>query len=184
MARSLAPAHKQKFKEHLASIQQQRRQALEMCERELQRKEQSLLLEKEKLTSEIVIAGLWQTPAQVEAGLSQLKSETAKREALKAQLKFRKTVLQQKHSDKAVYIFSGTAEGKRKQHSSAALKGNLLVLIEEAHSLQDPVMQCTDPSIPILVGNELNTVSQKTKSSWCTMEQLFHKYMGSQSGIM
>ena len=93
-------------------------------------------------------------------------------------------MLQQKHSDKAVYIFSGTAEGKRKQHSSAALKGNLLVLIEEAHSLQDPVMQCTDPSIPILVGNELNTVSQKTKSSWCTMEQLFHKYMGSQSGIM
>ena len=123
-----------------------------MCERELQRKEQSLLLEKEKLTSEIVIAGLWQTPAQVEAGLSQLKSETAKREALKAQLKFRKTVLQQKHSDKAVYIFSGTAEGKRKQHSSATLKGNLLVLIEEAHSLQDLVMQCTDPSIPILVG--------------------------------
>ena len=40
-----------------------------MCERELQRKEQSLLLEKEKLTSEIIIAGLWQTPAQVEAGL-------------------------------------------------------------------------------------------------------------------
>lgn len=78
MARSLAPAHKQKFKERLASIQQQRRQALETCERELQRKEQSLLLEKEKLTSEIVIAGLWQTPAQVEAGLSQLKSETAK----------------------------------------------------------------------------------------------------------
>ena len=77
-------------------------------------------MEKEKLTSEIVIAGLWQTPAQVEAGLSQLKNETAKREALKAQLKFHKTVLQQKHSDKRVYIFSGTAEGKQKQqlHSS------------------------------------------------------------------
>lgn len=46
MARSLAPAYKQKFKEPLASIQQQRRQALEMCEHELQRKEQSLLLKK------------------------------------------------------------------------------------------------------------------------------------------
>ena len=78
MARSLAPAHKQKFKESLASVQQQRRQALEMCEHELQRKEQSLLLEKEKLTSEIVITGLWQTPAQVEDALSQLKSEIAK----------------------------------------------------------------------------------------------------------
>lgn len=51
-----------------------------MCELELQKKkkEQSLLLEKEKLTNEIVIAGLRQTPTQFEAGLSQLKNETVK----------------------------------------------------------------------------------------------------------
>ena len=60
-----------------------------MCELELQKKkkEQSLLLEKEKLTNEIVIAGLWQTPTQFEAGLSQLKNETVKWKAMKAQLK-------------------------------------------------------------------------------------------------
>jgi len=52
------------------------------------------------------MAGLWQTSEQVVAGLSQLKSKTAKSEALKAQLKFRKTVLRQKHSEKTIYIFS------------------------------------------------------------------------------
>ena len=48
MARSLAPAHKQKFKEWLASIQQQRRQALETCERELQKKRTKPLIGKRK----------------------------------------------------------------------------------------------------------------------------------------
>ena len=151
MARSLAPAHKRKFKERLVSIQEQRRQAQEMHESELQRKEQRLLLEKERLTSEIVMAGLWQTSEQVEAGLSQLKSKTAKSEALKAQLKFRKTVLQQKHSEKTICTFSRMAGGKRIQHSPAMLKENLQTLIEAAHSIP-PITTCSDP---ILVGKKI-----------------------------
>ena len=38
--------------------------------------------------------GLWQSEADVNEGLKLAKSETQKRQSLKAQLRFRKTVLQ------------------------------------------------------------------------------------------
>ena len=42
-------------------------------------KEQKVLQEKETLTSEIVLIGLWQTKDDVEQQLLRLKSETKKR---------------------------------------------------------------------------------------------------------
>ena len=51
--------------------------------------------QKEQLTQDIMKYGLWQSPTQIADGLSQLKSKTEKCKALKAQLSFRKKVLQQ-----------------------------------------------------------------------------------------
>ena len=146
-ARRLAPTHKKQFKMRLTEIHDQRRQALEKREEERRRREQKILLEKERLTNEIVVTGLWQTPDQVEGELSKLRTEKAKKDALKSQLKFRKTVLQQEYPDKGVYNFS---KG-RVQYSSKTLRENLLHLVHAAHNSPTPN---TDITIS-LVGNSI-----------------------------
>ena len=126
-ARKLAPAHRAQFRERLIMNEQQRRAMLQKKQDDIRMKEQKVLQEKEKLTSEIVLIGLWQTQDDVAQQLLRLKSET-KKEALK-QLKFRKNVLQQQYSDTSVYHFSKKGVG---QFSSTTLKENLLKLIEDA----------------------------------------------------
>ena len=60
-ARKLAPAHRAEFKERLLMIEQQRRAMLQKKEQDdIRMKEQRVLQEKDKLTSEIVLIGLWQ----------------------------------------------------------------------------------------------------------------------------
>ena len=50
--------------------------------------------------------GLWQSVEDIDKNLNQVKSETQKREILKIQLRFRKTVLQQVYpANKDVYKF-------------------------------------------------------------------------------
>ena len=74
--------------------------------------------------------GLWQSENDVNEGLKLVKSETQKRQSLKAQLGFRKTVLQQTYdADKDVYKFSTKQKG---QLNSTALKENLLKLVNAA----------------------------------------------------
>ena len=62
--------------------------------------------QKEKLTKEIVQYGLWQTQQDIREGMAKQKSKTAKLCALKAQMNFRKRVLEQNHSDKTLFSFS------------------------------------------------------------------------------
>ena len=130
-------------------IEQQRRAMLQKKQDDIRMKEQKVLQEKEKLTSEIVLIGLWQTKDDVERQLLRLKSET-KKEALKIQLKFRKNVLQQQYSDTSVYHFSKKGVG---QFSSTILKGNLLKLIEDAWKVTPPIS--SSPGDPILVGKQV-----------------------------
>ena len=74
--------------------------------------------------------GLWQTQADINNGLKLCKSETQKRQAIKSQLRFRKTVLEQTYdADKDIYKFSTKHKG---QLNSTALKDNLLKLINAA----------------------------------------------------
>lgn len=56
-----------------------------------------------------------------------MKSETQKRKALKAQLRFRKKVLQQQHPDDSTFSFWSKQRG---QFDSQLLRQNLLKLIE------------------------------------------------------
>lgn len=54
----------------------------------------------------MMIYGLWQTEQQVKEGLLKLKSKTSKLQALKAQLDFRKKVLEQGHIDNHIFCLS------------------------------------------------------------------------------
>ena len=77
----------------------QQEEALQKKQEEAEKQREKLLLQKEKLTGDVVKLGLWQSSKDVDAGLQLLRPETSKREAIKAQLKFRKTVLEQKYKD-------------------------------------------------------------------------------------
>ena len=85
----------------------------------------------EKITSEITDSGLWVSSRQIISNLSAMKSETQKKNALKAQLRFRKTVLQQQTPDESIYKFSSKEMG---QYNSRLLHENLLKVITDAES--------------------------------------------------
>ena len=59
----------------------------------------------------MMIYGLWQTKEQIVKGVSKFKSNTSKLKALKAQLDFRKKVLEQEYDDRYVFCLS---KNKRK----------------------------------------------------------------------
>ena len=63
----------------LINVEQQHRAMLQKKQDDVRMNEQKVLQEKEKLTSEIVLIGLWQTKDDVEQQLLRLKSETKKR---------------------------------------------------------------------------------------------------------
>ena len=91
--------------------------------------ERKVILEKEKITSDIVHIGLWQSVDQIDQKLASYASETQKREALKTQLRFRNKVLQQNYSDdKDIYKFSKN----KAQFNSQTLRSNLAKLVEAA----------------------------------------------------
>ena len=140
-ARKVCPEHKRKFKERLADIAAHRLETQKQRERDKQAAEQRILQEKERITTEIVDHGLWLTTADVDDGLSSLKSETKKREALKAQIRFRKTVLQQSSEDKDIFKFSKKGRG---QFNSAKLRDNLIKLLEAAQTLSISQNKPTD----------------------------------------
>lgn len=128
MARKLGPMHRKKFRERLAYLKVQQEEALQKKQEEAEKQRERLLLQKEKLTGDIVKLGLWQSSQDVNASLRVLRSETSKREAIKTQLRFRKTVLEQKYKDMAVFQFSKN----KTQYTSTVLKENLLLLLADA----------------------------------------------------
>ena len=95
--------------------------------------------------------GLWQTAEDIRSGLARQKSKGMKIKALKAQLNFRKRVLEQTHEDKE--IFHVTKHGK--QLSLTELVDNLKKLLS-THSLQD----CT-VSLP-----HLDLVGKRIRHKW------------------
>ena len=162
-AQKLAPAHRAQFRECLLMIEQQRRAILQKKQDDIRMKEQKVLQEEEKLTSETVLIGLWQTQDDVAQQLLRLKSEAKKKEALKIQLKFRKNVLQQQYSDTSIYRFSKKGVG---QFSSTTLKENLLKFIEDAWKAT-PSISSSQSAItgdPILVGKQVQHKFSENKA--------------------
>ena len=152
-ARKVSPHHKQKFKERLADIQARRVEQQKQREREKLAAERRILLEKEKITTDIADQGLWLTVADVDRGLAMAKSETKKRNLLKAQLRFRKTVLLQTSQGSDVFKFSAKGRGA---FNSSELRENLIRLLSEsAHSIT--ATQTTDESdLSHLAGRKIN----------------------------
>lgn len=114
-------------------------------EREKEIAEKKVIALKEKITSELTEYGLWITSQQVYSELSGIKTETKKRNALKAQLRFRKTVLKQT-ADESLYKFSSKEKG---QFSSQVLCQHLLKLISDAecHSDHEAISSTEDTDL-------------------------------------
>ena len=138
-----------KFREGLDGINKRKLQALLAKQQEIERKRRKLLEEKERLTSKICCYGLWQSVEHVVQQLAELASVTEKKAALKSQLTFRKTVLNQKFEDKSVFAFSHNG----KQFTVAQLTSYLLKLIRDAFAA--PHEETPTSGQPLLVGKRV-----------------------------
>ncbi|KAH3725161.1 hypothetical protein DPMN_050994 [Dreissena polymorpha] len=98
---------------------------------ELEEKEKRLVA-LGNMTQDVCDYGLWQSCEEVNEGLGRLDTDSQKRNAFQAQLRFRKKVLKQKHSVKQVYNFSRKdQQGKYIQLSVAQLQQNVFKLIQD-----------------------------------------------------
>lgn len=130
-ARKNAPQHRKRYRQYLSTIEKHRIDMQQQKQLEREASARKLIETKEKITAELLDHGLWVSSEQVDSNLSAMKTETQKRTALKAQLRFRKTVLQQQPTDVNVYKFSTKGRG---QYASQSLKDNLLRLIDDGAS--------------------------------------------------
>ncbi|XP_033730479.1 uncharacterized protein LOC117319875 [Pecten maximus] len=149
---------RQKFKERLKEIEQKRLDAQKRKQLELKRLEQQRILKAENLTNDVCFYGLWQSVSQIEEGLSRLKGDKGEMlKALYSQLKFRRYVLKQRHSDSKVFNMSRKkADGKYEKLSVAELKANVTELIKSAATVTTDERQTSD--IPLLVGKTIDHV--------------------------
>ena len=127
-ARKNAPQHRRRYHHRISVIEEAAIEQQHKKEKEKEKSAKQQLQAKEKITTDIIDYGLWQSASQL-AMLDGIKSETKKREVIKAQLRFRKTVLQQKVPDMSVYQFSSKEKGP---FTSTMLRENLLKLIQAA----------------------------------------------------
>ena len=160
-ARTLAPSFRAKYKARRQELDAKRANALEKRIQDTARRELAILKEKESLTKEIECLGLWSSKPEVENGLEKLPKEMMKKKALKVQISFRRKVLNQAHSNKALFKFSCN----RKQLSIPELKENLLILIGVTSEEAEPD-SITGRLIP---GSSLQFVYQAIKTFlWCS----------------
>ena len=153
-ARRMSAKHKKTFKDRLKTLEEKRAQAQLDRERQREETEQRVLLQKEKITTDIIHSGLWLSLEDIDRSLEQCSSETQKREALKSQLRFRKAVLQQKYpSDKDIYNFSKKGYGP---FNSQKLRANLIKLIQAAHLTSSDSETNEAPGELLFVGRQID----------------------------
>ncbi len=138
-ARKNASRYRKTYQQRVAQIEEESCRRQQEKEKKNQEAERKLVQTKEKITSEIINYGLWQSLSQVDHSLEGLKSETQKRAALKTQLRFRKVVLQQDAPD-LVYRFSSKEKG---QFTSQLLRDNLAKLIQLSDEMDTPASSLT-----------------------------------------
>ena len=125
---------REKDKSRLYEIQESRRIAMNEKIRKREELKQAKIERQEQYTKDILFHGLWQSELEIENMLKSYERKGDKIEALKAQLKFRKDVLQQIPNNKTVFNFSKSEEGKtlRKSLDVDELKENLKKLVKQA----------------------------------------------------
>ncbi|XP_060582463.1 uncharacterized protein LOC132738872 [Ruditapes philippinarum] len=146
--------YRETFKARVKEIQEERRKRLAEKAAEAARKNEIQRKKREEIVANILYDGLWQSEEQINEALGIIKSNKDKRAALIWQLKFRKTILQQKYHDKTVYNFSkkGT-DNKYKDLTISELKDNLKKLLDE--SFKGPHSERERRGVPLLVGKRI-----------------------------
>ena len=141
-ARKKSPEWRKLFQHRREEMLLERSKLLREKQLNLKRKRQQAVKEKEKATAAMMEYGLWQTEDQVKENLAKFKSKTAKTKALKAQLYFRKKVLEQTYPEKSVYHYSHQG----KVLTPDQLATNLCKLLPGTHSqaITQPCVQSHD----------------------------------------
>lgn len=156
-AMKVVPNTREAFKEKREEIKRKQREALNEKMKKEEEKEAKRIERLEKKTDKIIFFGLWQTREDVDRALASIQSVTEKKEALKAQLNFRRYVLLQKPPKEGfenVFNFSFKENGKIKQCNieQLAAKRNWLVMLI-AYKLQNQIKS----TIPFWLENMSNT---------------------------
>lgn len=124
------------FQQRILEIKMKRQEQLKKQE-ELERLERVRVQKNESLTNLICYYGLWQSIAEIDEGLDRLPSDVERRKALATHLKFRKSILKQKHPEKEIYNFSRRLPtGIYEKLSTNGLNSNLLELVR--NTLRSP----------------------------------------------
>lgn len=119
------------FHNRLEEIQEKKNRGTTKKKKKLEEREKKRIRHAERLTNDVCFCGLWQSEQQLQEGLNRLTGNE-QRAAVEAQIKFRKTVLQQKHRDKKIFNLKRKNErGKYGKLSLQDLKKNLSQLIED-----------------------------------------------------
>ena len=142
-ARKNAPHYHKIYKERLSQIEKEQIKQQEEKIMKIQEAERRSLEAKEKIVSEIISYGLWQSIEQMNSCLNGIGSETQKRVAIKAQLRFRKVVLQQE-APETLFKFSSKEKG---QYTSQILRDNLALLLQQAQQIETITSSLTGKSI-------------------------------------
>ena len=121
------------------------------------RLQEKALKEKEKLTNDLMVYGLWQSEADVYTGLAKLKTKAEQLRALKTQLSFRNKVLEQKHPEKDIFFLS-----KKKKLSVDEVVNNLKKLL-----LPQP-----------LISRNESLVGQRIRHRWVDCDGVEQWYYG------
>ena len=110
-ARKCGLEFKKQYKVRKRKMLEERNEILRAKQAALAHLQAKKVMEKENLMQAMMIYGLWQTKEQIVQGVAKFKSNTSKLKALKAQLDFRKKVLEQEYDDQYVFCLS---KNKRK----------------------------------------------------------------------
>ena len=147
------------FQKITNTIQKRRLESLKDRQLEIQRLEMKAFKNKEAATEQIIHYGLWQSPSEISTKLCELTGKKEKVTALKAQLNFRRLVLQQPVKDKSIFNFSSKEIGL---FCFEHLTDNLLVLVKSAHQLDSD----GDDAVPaFLVGKQIQHRFQENDAS-------------------
>ncbi|KAL5017913.1 hypothetical protein ScPMuIL_003635 [Solemya velum] len=137
---------KDDFKQRKEEIRRKQIQNFEKKLKEAKDKELGRLRRLQGYTDKIIFYGLWQTDEMVDSALQEMSKTTEKKEALKAQLHFRKHVLKQnppkEDYDSVFCVTRKQADGRVKGLTVEELTVNVKKLVEHAFTI--PVRDNTD----------------------------------------
>ncbi|MEW8341024.1 MAG: hypothetical protein AB2708_14345, partial [Candidatus Thiodiazotropha taylori] len=155
---------RENFKTRKLEILQKQQQMLREKMEKVEELELKRVARLQGFTDKIIYYGLWQSIETVDAALRETETRTEQKEALKAQMNFRKHVLKQTPPKTVpeydrVLLFSKIENNKTKDLSVEELSENVKKLVQHAFTIADnKASEVSGEHFPLLVGK---TVSHK-----------------------